>query len=344
MAEDLERYSRQILFPPIGNEGQARLRGSRVAVVGCGALGSFSASMLARAGVGNLLILDRDFLEESNLQRQILFDQEDVRRLLPKAAAAAEHLRRINPAIQVEGKVVDVTWRNISAVAGEPDLIIDGTDNFETRFLLNDFAVQREIPWIYGACVGSYGISFTILPGRTPCLRCLIPSLPDAGSQQTCEQAGILAPAAGMIASLQVAEALKILTGNPDRISEDLVTIDVWENRHLRTRATRKEFPDGCRCCGEKRFSFLEGSEGAWEQSLCGRDSIQITPPIPGCLDLVRLEKVLRPAGQVERNRFLLRLTLPKHVLVIFPDGRAIVSGTRDSSVARSLYTRYIGS
>jgi adenylyltransferase/sulfurtransferase len=297
-----------------------------------------SASLLARAGIGRLRVVDRDLVEQSNLQRQVLFEQEDVDRLLPKAAAAADRLRRINPGIEIEARIVDVTWRNIETEIGEADLIVDGTDNFETRFLLNDYAVRGGVPWVYGACVGSYGITFTIVPGVTPCLRCIMPEAPAPGSAPTCDTAGILAPVAGVIASHQVGEALKILTGNRDRISTDMLTIDV------RTRATREEFSGPCRCCGERRFEHLEGAKGNWEHALCGRDSVQVTPPRPANLDLETLEDRLRPAGLVERNRFLLRLTLPEHLLVVFPDGRAIVSGTVDTAVARSLYARFIGS
>jgi adenylyltransferase/sulfurtransferase len=344
MADPTERYSRQVLFAPIGTEGQRRLGDSRVTVVGCGALGALSASLLARAGVGRLRVVDRDLVEQTNLQRQVLFEQDDVDRLLPKAAAAADHLRRINPDIEVEGRIADVTWRNVDAQIGDADLIVDGTDNFETRYLLNDFAVSRGLPWIYGACVGSYGITFTIVPGLTPCLRCILPDAPAPGTVPTCDQAGILAPVAGMIASHQVGEALKILTGHRERIDVDLLTVDIWENRTVRTRATREEFPGPCRCCGERRFEFLEGAGGSWEHTLCGRDSIQITPPREAPMDLAALERKLGGAGDVERNRFLLRLNLPDHTLVVFPDGRALVSGTRDVAVARSLYARFVGS
>lgn len=344
MTEPDDRYSRQVLFAPIGEAGQKRLAAARVAVVGCGALGALSASLLARAGVGHLRVVDRDLVESSNLQRQVLFEQEDVDRLLPKAAAAAARLRRINPGVEIEARIADVTWRNIEAEVGDPELIVDGTDNFETRFLLNDFAVRGGIPWVYGACLGSYGITFTVVPGTTPCLRCILPEAPEPGSMPTCDTAGILAPAAAVIASYQVAESLKLLTGNTDRISTDLLTVDVWENSTVRTRATRTEFPGPCGCCGERRFEFLEGGKGSWEHTLCGRDAVQITPPRPGRIDFEALEERLRSAGRVERNRFLLRLTLPGHRLVVFTDGRAIVSGTADGGVARSLYARYIGS
>lgn len=346
MAEIADRYSRQARFPPIGPQGQKQLGSSRVTVVGCGALGALSASWLVRAGVGHLRILDRDLVEESNLQRQILFDQEDVRRRLPKAVAAERHLGAINPEIRIEGIVADLNWRNIDTLIdpGACDLILDGTDNFETRFLLNDHAVRHAIPWIYGACVGSYGITLPIIPGKTPCLRCLLATAPPPGSTPTCDQAGILAAIAGVIASHQTSEALKILTGNLEKVCGELLTVDLWENRWMRTRAGRSEFPGPCVCCTEGRFEYLEGEKGAMETTLCGRESVQILPADPIDLDLEALSGNLKDAGRIERNRFLLRLELPEQVLVVFPDGRALISGTKDPAVARSLYARYVGS
>ncbi|HLK21702.1 MAG TPA: ThiF family adenylyltransferase [Bryobacteraceae bacterium] len=333
---DRERYSRQILFPSVGETGQLRLLDARVTIVGCGALGSFQAGALARAGVGFLRIVDRDYVELSNLQRQWLFDQCDVEQALPKSVAAARKLAAINSDIRVEPVVADLTPSNVDELLGESGLILDGTDNFETRYLINDYAVSRGLPWIYGAAVGSYGISMAVIPGKTACLRCVYPD-PPAGAQATCETAGVLGTITSLIASLQVSEAIKILCSG--ETSRKLTTVDVWtgEIRQISDRGTQPE----CPACGLREFPYLNGEHRA-PVSLCGRNAVQIherTRP----LDLRDLAERLMPLGPVRANEFALRFEAGPYLLTVFPDGRAIVKGTTDVGIARSLYARYIG-
>ena len=335
-ARDQEFYSRQILFPGIGESGQQRLLDARVTVVGCGALGSFAAGALARAGVGFLRIVDRDYVELSNLQRQWLFDQCDVEQGLPKAVAAARKLAAINSGIRVEPLVADLIPENAGDLLGESDLILDGTDNFETRYLINDFAVSRSMPWIYGGAVSSYGISMVVIPAKTACLRCVYPEAP-AGAQPTCETAGVLGPVTALVASLQASEALKILCGAEP--SRTITTVDVWtgEIRQI----SQPDRDPRCPACGRREFSYLEGNARA-PISLCGRNAVQIherSRPI----DLRELAERLAPLGVVRANEFALRFETPPYVLTVFPDGRAIIKGTIDVGVARSLYARYIG-
>jgi adenylyltransferase/sulfurtransferase len=333
---DFERYSRQILFPEVGAAGQQRLLDARVVVLGCGALGSFAAGALARAGVGRLRIVDRDYVELSNLQRQWLFDQCDVEQSLPKAVAAARKLALINSDIQVEPVVADLITANVDELLGDCDLILDGTDNFETRYLINDYCVSRATPWIYGAAVASYGISMAVIPDKTACLRCVYPD-PPSGAQPTCETAGVLGSITALVASLQVSEAVKILCGAEP--SRKITTADVWtgEIRQIVQPDPQEE----CPACGLRQFPYLEGV-GHAPVSLCGRNAVQIherTRP----LDLQDLAARLAPLGLVRANDFALRFETPPYVLTIFPDGRAIIKGTTDVGVARSLYARYIG-
>ncbi len=335
------RYSRQILFDGIGREGQARIMSARVALVGCGALGTVQASFLVRAGVGTLRIIDRDFVEESNLQRQILFDEEDVRTLLPKAVAAENKLRAVNSLVKVEGVVEDVNASTIGRLLDRFDLIVDATDNFDARFLLNDYSVKSGTPWIYGACVGSYGLTFPILPGDTACLRCVFENAPPAGLSPSCDTAGVIGPVVGSIASLQAAEALKILAGRLDRVNRRITTLDVWEND--RTIMNLPERDPDCPCCGRREFPYLDGTLGADATTLCGRNSVQIRRRDGARVDLEELARRLTPLGVLERNRFLLRAAIDKYQLTVFADGRAIVSGTYDLAVAKSLYARYVG-
>jgi len=335
------RYSRQVLFEGIGREGQAKLIASRVALVGCGALGTVQASLLVRAGVGLLRIIDRDFVEESNLQRQILFDEKDVASLLPKAIAAERHLRPVNSLVRIEAAVEDLNASTIVRLLDGFDLIVDATDNFDARFLLNDYAVKNGIPWVYGACVGAYGLTFPVLPGDTPCLRCVFESAPPPGMSPSCDTAGVIGPIVGTIASLQSAEALKILTGRLDRVSRRMTVIDLWDNRHDVIDLPPRE-PD-CPCCGRGEFPYLDGSLGADTTSLCGRNSVQIRRRDGGRLDLEEIARRLAPLGTLETNRFLVRARVDAHVLTVFADGRAIVSGTTDPAVAKSLYARYVG-
>jgi molybdopterin/thiamine biosynthesis adenylyltransferase len=333
---DQDRYSRQILFRGIGPDGQQQLLDARVAVVGCGALGSFQAGALARAGVGYLRIIDRDYVELSNLQRQWLFDECDVRQSLPKAIAAARKISAINGDIQVDPVVADLTASSADDLLGGTSLILDGTDNFETRYLINDYAVSRGLPWIYGAAVGSYGITMPVVPFKTACLRCVYPD-PPAGTQPTCETAGVLGSITALIASLQVSEAIKMLCGaEPAR---KITTVDVWSGE---IRQVAQPGPqENCPTCGQRDFAYLNGRHHA-PISLCGRNAVQIherTRP----LDLRDLAERLAPLGSIRANEFALRFETPPYLLTIFPDGRAIVKGTTDIGIARSLYARYIG-
>ncbi len=334
-----DRYSRQILFAPIGQAGQERLLGARAVLVGCGALGNSLANLLVRAGLGSLRIIDRDFVEPSNLQRQTLFDEADAREALPKAVAAERKLRAINADVQVEGVVADLDPRNAEDLLADFPVILDGTDNFETRFLLNDAAVKRRVPWIYAAAVSSYGVTLTILPGATPCLACLLETHPDQGIEETCDTVGVLAAAASVIASIQAAEAIKLLTGNHEGLGGRLVSFDVWSGRFQAVRVARN--PD-CRACARGEFRYLEG-DAQPHISLCGRDSVQIHERSRR-LDLAALHRRLAPTvDEVRNNDFLLRFRIAPYELTVFADGRAIVKGTRDPGVARSLYARYIG-
>jgi molybdopterin-synthase adenylyltransferase len=331
-----ERYSRQILFHGVAEEGQQRLLDARVAIVGCGALGSFLAGALARAGIGWMRIIDRDYVELSNLQRQWLFDECDVEQGLPKSIAAARKIAAINSGVTVEPAVADLTASNAEDLLGDVGLILDGTDNFETRYLINDFAVSRKLPWIYGAAVGSYGITMAVIPGHTSCLRCIYPESP-GGVQPTCETAGVLGPVTAVIASLQASEALKILCGAAP--SGKITTVDVWsgEMRQVSQPAPERD----CPTCGRGEFPYLNG-EGRAPVSLCGRNAVQIHEQ-NRFLDLQDLAARLAPLGTVRANEFALRFETPPYLLTVFPDGRAIVKGTTDIGVARSLYARYIG-
>jgi molybdopterin-synthase adenylyltransferase len=334
--QERERYSRQILFPGVGESGQQRLLDARVAVVGCGALGSFLAGALARAGIGWMRIVDRDYVELSNLQRQWLFDECDVEQGLPKSIAASRKIAAINSGVTVEPAVADLTASNVEDLLGDVSLILDGTDNFETRYLINDFAVSRKLPWIYGAAVGSYGITMTVVPEHTACLRCIYPDAP-GGVQPTCETAGVLGPVTALIASVQASEALKILCGAEP--SGKITTVDVWsgEMRQILQPAPERD----CPTCGRGEYPYLNGEARA-PVSLCGRNAVQIHERNRP-LDLRDLATRLAPLGTVRANEFALRFDTPPYLLTVFPDGRAIVKGTTDIGVARSLYARYIG-
>ncbi len=333
-----DRYSRQIRFSPIGPVGQAKLTSASVAIVGCGALGTFQAGALARAGVGKLKLIDRDTVELSNLQRQWLFDETDARDQSPKAPAAALHLLRVNSAITVEPLAVDLNAANIEDLLEDVDLILDATDNFETRFLINDFAVERGLPWIYGAAVGSYGLAFPILPGHGPCLRCVYPD-PPSGAQPTCETAGVLNSITSMIAAWQTALATKLIVAGAAALPLKLATFDCWS---FETRQVRVSVDANCVCCGQRRFQYLDGRTRA-PISLCGRNAVQIHER-HAALDLAALELQLAGLGTLRRNDFALRFSpSDQHELTIFPDGRAIIKGTQDIGVARSLYARFLG-
>ncbi len=326
-----------MLFSGIGEDGQARLLTSRAVIVGCGAIGAAAANLLVRAGVGRVRIIDRDFVEPSNLQRQTLFDEADAREALPKAVAAERKLRSINSAITVEGVVADLNPRNAPELLAGFDLILDGTDNFETRFLINDFAVSSGLPWIYAAAVASYGLTMTVLPGVTPCLACLLETQRQ-GLEETCDTVGVLGSIVNLIASLEVADALKLLSGRAGQHSR-LISCDVWSGRFQSVRVARN--PD-CRVCVRREFSYLEG-QAQPHVTMCGRDSVQIHER-GRALDLAALRTHLaRTIADVRQNDFLLRFRIPPYEMTVFADGRAILKGTKDPAVARSVYARYIG-
>jgi molybdopterin-synthase adenylyltransferase len=336
--EPNERYSRQILFSGIGPEGQRQLAKARVTVVGCGATGSVVASLLARAGVGLLRIVDRDFVEVSNLQRQLLFDENDAAESVPKAIAAARKIASFNSAIVAEPQVADVTPENISSLLSGAQLILDGTDNFETRYLINDYSVKNSVPWIYTAAVGSYGVTLNVLPGRTACLTCIFPD-PPHGTVETCETAGVLGAAVSLIGAIEGGEAIKILVGAEDKVRHTLLSFDIWQNERAEVDAGKPR--PGCRACGDRDFIHLAG-QGRPHITLCGRNSVQIHErdrPI----DFGEIGKRLHAHGKVKHNDFVLKFWREPYELTLFPDGRAIVKGTTDTAVARSLYARYIG-
>ncbi|MDR3701084.1 MAG: ThiF family adenylyltransferase [Candidatus Sulfopaludibacter sp.] len=333
-----DRYSRQILFPGIGEAGQEALLRAHAAIVGCGALGSFHAAALARAGVGRLTIVDRDYVESSNLQRQWLFEESDAAESLPKAVAAEKRIAAINSSIQVRARVADLTASSVEDLLNEAGLILDGTDNFDTRYLINDYAVSRRVPWIYGAAVGSYGLVMPVIPEVTACLRCVYPEQP-AGVQPTCETAGVLNVIVSVVASLQVADALKILSGNAHLVRPRITTVDVWEGG-IRQIGGPSRDPE-CPACGRREFRYLERT-ALPPVSLCGRNAVQVRDR-ERCIDLWELAERLRPLGEVRANEYAVRFFIPPYEMTIFPDGRAIVKGTADAGVARSLYARYVG-
>lgn len=334
-----DRYSRQVLFKEIGAEGQARLADARIVIVGCGATGSVLASLLARAGVGTIRIVDRDYVEPSNLQRQSLFDENDARESVPKAIAAARQIARFNSEIVVEPHVADLIPRNTDEFLAGVHLVLDGTDNFETRYLINDYAVKNSLPWIYAAAVGSYAVTMNVLPGETACLACIFPDSP-RGTIETCETAGILNTAVNLVTSLAATEALKFLTGARAKMRRTLLSWDVWRNEQAEVAAASPRA--GCRACGERDFIHLAG-EGRPHITLCGRNSVQIHErerPV----DFAEITARLNQLGSVRHNDFVLKFFRDPYEITLFPDGRAIVKGTTDTAIARSLYARYIGS
>jgi adenylyltransferase/sulfurtransferase len=311
-------------------------------IVGCGALGSVSASILVRAGVGRVSLIDRDVIDESNLQRQLLYTEEDLRALKPKAIAARDHLRAANGSVVVEAAVADLAPDNAVELLAGHDLILDGTDNFETRFLLNDVSIRHEIPWIYAACLGAYGVVMNVVPGSTACLRCLMESPPPPGTTATCDTAGIIAPIVTLIASVQAAEALKLLSGRSDEMVDGLFSVDLWSRRIHSVEVPRGGGRRRCAACDGLEFEYLAG-KGTRSATLCGRNAVQVMPSSRTSLDLDRLAGRLAAAGAVERSAFLLRFEADGCRLSVFPDGRAIVAGTSDVAAARTLYARYIG-
>jgi molybdopterin/thiamine biosynthesis adenylyltransferase len=337
-AADRERYSRQILFPGIGESGQEQLLRAHAAIVGCGALGSFHAAALARAGVGRITIIDRDYVETSNLQRQWLFEESDAVQALPKAAAAQRRIAAINASVCVRGIVADLTASNADQLLSGAGLILDGTDNFATRYLINDFAVSRKIPWIYGAAVGSYGLAMPVFPGCTACLRCVYPDPPE-GVQPTCETAGVLNVIASLVASYQVADALKILCGRSDLVQARITRVDVWQGGTRQTDTPPRD-PD-CPACGRGEFHYLDDSRRD-PVTLCGRNAVQIHEREQR-IDLAELKARLEGLGEVQASEFALRFRIAPYEMTVFPDGRAIIKGTDDPGIARSLYARYVG-
>lgn len=337
--EFVDRYSRQILFRPIGSQGQKKLARARVAIVGCGATGSALASLLSRSGVGTLRIIDRDYVEPSNLQRQVLFDEADAAESLPKAIAAARKIKTFNSGIVVEPHAADLTPANVEELLGDVDLILDGTDNFETRYLINDFAIAKKLSWIYAAAVASYAVTMTILPGATACLACVFPESPQ-GIIDTCDTSGILNSAVNLVASIASAEALKLLVGARDQVRRTLLSYDVWSNEfaEIKTAVPRA----GCRACDRHDFVHLAG-EGRPHITLCGRNSVQIHEQ-ERPIDFDELTRRLTPHGTVRHTEFILKFWRDPYELTLFPDGRAIVKGTTDPAIARSLYARYVGS
>lgn len=336
----IDRYSRQTLFSPIGKKGQERLRAASVAIIGCGALGSSLANNLCRAGVGRLVIADRDYIEINNLQRQILFDEDDIARKLPKAVAAAEKLHRINSDVVVEALVEDINADGIESLVQDVELVLDATDNFETRYLLNDASIKFGRPWIYSGVIASYGVTMNILPGDTACLRCVYPEMPLPGTTATCDTAGILNGIVGAVTGIVSTEALKILLKS-DRVSRDMVWMDVWENTSERIELPRQL---DCPACGQHTYEFLESLSGRGTTSLCGRDAVQVRSSRRGdTVDLPTLAERLQQVGQVSYNAYLLRFNVDDYEFTVFPDARAIIKGTDDEMVARSLYSRYIG-
>jgi adenylyltransferase/sulfurtransferase len=338
---NLSRYLRQTIFPGIGLEGQQKLLAAKVVVVGCGATGTVIANHLARAGVGHLTIADRDFIELNNLQRQLLFDEQDLADNLPKAAAAERKLRAINSEIEVRGVVTDVNAENIEALIAGASVVLDGTDNFETRYILNDACLKHNIPWIYTGAVATYGMSQTIIPGQTACLRCLFNDVPPPGASATCDTAGVVGPVVAAIASVSATEALKLIVGQ-GQLNRGLIHFDVWYN-------TFEQFEGGgpradCPACQQHNFEFLNQEKGGQIVNLCGRDAVQLRVPGASKLPLEELAERLAPISQITaRNDYLLRFTVDGYEITLFADARAIIKGTEDESVARGLYAKYIG-
>ncbi|MFO0972479.1 MAG: ThiF family adenylyltransferase [Phycisphaerae bacterium] len=342
-ADPLARYSRQVLFEPIGPDRQRRLMAGRATLIGCGALGTVIADVLVRAGVGFLRLIDRDLIELNNLQRQVLYDEQDLAEGLPKAAAAAAKLRRINAQVTVEPHVVDVNRTNVESLIDGADVVLDGTDNFETRFLVNDAAVKRRVPWIYGACIGATGLVLPIVPHETPCLRCIWTDPPPPGSSPTCDTAGVLATTVHVVAALQALEAIKLLAGQATALNRRLQQLDVWRGRFdtLDVQAARSA---DCRCCGQGQYDWLNGAAGGGSATLCGRNAVQVSGAA-GRLDLAQLaERVARVVdGPPRLNRYMLRFSVGGREFAVFADGRAIIQGTSDVDEARTAYAKYVG-
>ena len=335
----MERYAKQMLFAEIGREGQEKLLASKVVIIGCGALGTVIANNLARSGVGYIRIIDRDYIELSNLQRQILFDEEDLHNNTPKAVAAAQKLRKINSSIEIEDIIADVNPRNIEGFCQGMDIIMDATDNFNTRFLINDISVKLNIPWIYGGAVSSMGMTHTIIPGETPCFRCIMPSIPPAGAVDTCDLIGVLNSTVNIIASFQSVEAIKLLIGKKDVLVKGIRYVDVWDNDYEVIDNSKRE---DCPTCQKKDFEYLQNTtEDA--VYLCGQDSIQINPINPAIVADNIIKRLETMKIKVQKNAFFLRFHIENIQFTLFHDGRAILKNTTDIAQAKSLYAKYIG-
>lgn len=343
--DDLARYSRQMLFAEIGEAGQRLLLTRRVTLIGCGALGTVIADTLTRAGIGFLRIVDRDYVELNNLQRQVLFDESDVAEGMPKSVAAANKLARINSDVQLEPIVADAQAANIEELCKGADLILDGTDNFETRFLINDAAVKLGIPWVYGACVGVTGMVMPIVPRDTPCLRCIWGEPPPPGMNPTCDTAGVLSPVVQVVASLQCMEALKLLVGKREALNRRLMQIDMWEGKFSEFDVSGSRESGACVCCQQGRYEYLDARGSGRTASLCGRLAVQVSSGSRGEVDLPGVAARIAPLAkqQPQVNRYLLRFAVDKYEVTLFRDGRAIIKGTNEPDEARTVYARYIG-
>ncbi|MFC1917178.1 ThiF family adenylyltransferase [Chloroflexota bacterium] len=334
-----DRYSRQILFSGIGEAGQQKLGASSVAIIGCGALGTVIATALVRAGVGKIRIIDRDLIEYHNLQRQILFNEEDVKNGLPKAVAAENHLKKVNSSIEIEGIVADVHYGNIEKYVSDADLILDALDNQETRFLINDVSLKYNIPWIYGGAVSASGMTMTIIPGETPCFRCISPSVAPRGIIPNCDTAGVISPAPIIVGALQSAQALKLLVGDKE-INRDIIIINAWQETFHHIKVQRRK---DCPAC-QGKYEFLQRKLGVRTTILCGQNSVQVIDPNVEVMSLPELASHLQPlVNDIKIDKFTLRFTANNHELVVFPDGRFMVKDSFDEPLARSLYTRYVG-
>ncbi len=342
--DPLDRYSRQVRFPGMGEDGQKRLMASRVTLCGCGALGTVLANHLVRAGVGFIRIVDRDFIETHNLQRQILFDEDDVAANLPKAEAAARKLRKINSTVTIEPVVTDIDHTNIESLVADVDLILDGTDNFETRYLINDVAVKLNKPWIFGGVIGSEGQTMTILPDETPCIRCVIEDSPPPGMTPTCETAGVLGPAVAVVASFEAVEAIKILSGKREQLNKKLIMFDIWDWTFRELKIAPLKDKVDCPCCKRRDFEWLDGRLGSQTTTLCGRNAVQIATRRSEPLRFAEMASRLAPLGEVRHNAYMLRFAIDGFEFTVFPDGRAIIKGTNDIAKARTLYSQFVGS
>ena len=337
-----ERYSRQVLFNGIGEQGQQKLSQSRVTIIGCGGLGSVSADILVRSGVGFLRICDRDFVETSNLQRQVLFDEQDVALNLPKAEAARQKLQQINSTVSIEACVTDVDPSNVLGLVRDVDLILDGSDNFETRYLINDAAVSLGIPWVYGAAAGSTGMSSVIVPGQTACLTCLFERIPPAGTAPTCDTAGVIGSVIHMISSIQCVAAIKVLSGVFSVSDNRLWMVDAW-NGEVQAIETPAGSNVDCETCASRKFPHLDAKRGSYATTICGRNAVQVSWTGSHEIDIAALARNLENAGEVAVNRFMLKFKCSEAVIAVFPDGRAIIEGTNDPGRARELYAKYVG-